>query len=210
MILFVLGLHPDEFRSGCQVHLCDGERSQLVQTESGQDQRPVNENPFAANGFEVCNNFVTEFRSLFPLVLATANGAGFLKGPGSGHGEQLGEFRFGQRTTLAAMVKVFIRFGKFVEVVFADAVSFLAPVQESGNRIAVVVPIASAHLLRNRRCKPRFDFFESQVRKGVQVEVTNQASGGNTTPAPATEDKQSLVAECVERVLEILRARRER
>jgi hypothetical protein len=44
----------------------------------------------------------------------------------------------------------------------------------------------------------------------ISVEVTNQASGGATTPAPALENKQMLVAECVERVLEILREREER
>jgi len=42
----------------------------------------------------------------------------------------------------------------------------------------------------------------------ISVEVTNQASGGSSTPAPALQDKQTLVAECVERVLEILRERR--
>ena len=44
----------------------------------------------------------------------------------------------------------------------------------------------------------------------ISVEVTNQASGGSSTPAPALQDKQTLVAECVERVLEILREREER
>ena len=44
----------------------------------------------------------------------------------------------------------------------------------------------------------------------ISVEVTNQDSSGSTTPAPATADKQALVAECVERVLEILREREER
>jgi len=44
----------------------------------------------------------------------------------------------------------------------------------------------------------------------ISVEVSNQASGGKTTPAPATEDKQALVTECVERVLDILREREER
>lgn len=43
----------------------------------------------------------------------------------------------------------------------------------------------------------------------ISVEVTNQASGGSTTPPSATEDKQTLVAECVERVLDILREREE-
>lgn len=44
----------------------------------------------------------------------------------------------------------------------------------------------------------------------ISVEVTNHASGGSNTPAPPTEDKQALVAECVERVLDILREREER
>ncbi len=44
----------------------------------------------------------------------------------------------------------------------------------------------------------------------ISVEVTNQASGGSTTPPPPLQDKQTVVAECVERVLEILREREER
>ncbi len=44
----------------------------------------------------------------------------------------------------------------------------------------------------------------------ISVEVSNQASGGSTTPAPAAEDKQTMIAECVERILEILRQRQER
>lgn len=44
----------------------------------------------------------------------------------------------------------------------------------------------------------------------ISVEVTNQAAGGSTTHPPAIEDKQALVAECVERVLDILRERGER
>jgi hypothetical protein len=43
----------------------------------------------------------------------------------------------------------------------------------------------------------------------ISVEVTNQASGGAATNPSATEDKQAIVAECVERVLEILREREE-
>jgi hypothetical protein len=43
----------------------------------------------------------------------------------------------------------------------------------------------------------------------ISVEVTNQAASGSTPP-PETEDKQTLVAECVERVLDILREREER
>jgi Family of unknown function (DUF5908) len=44
----------------------------------------------------------------------------------------------------------------------------------------------------------------------ISVEVTNQASGGSTSPAPPSQDKQAIVAECVERVLDILREREER
>ena len=42
----------------------------------------------------------------------------------------------------------------------------------------------------------------------ITVEVSNAAGGGAAAPAPA-EDKQALIAECVERVLEILRERQE-
>jgi hypothetical protein len=45
----------------------------------------------------------------------------------------------------------------------------------------------------------------------ISVEVTNRASGGGSSaPASGTEHKQAVVAECVERVLEILRELRER
>jgi hypothetical protein len=44
----------------------------------------------------------------------------------------------------------------------------------------------------------------------ISVEVTNEASGGAAAPPPPSEDRQALVAECVERVLEILREREER
>lgn len=54
----------------------------------------------------------------------------------------------------------------------------------------------------------------------ISIEVTNQAAGGASagsaptggTPgaAPAAADHQALVAECVERVLEILRRKSER
>jgi hypothetical protein len=46
----------------------------------------------------------------------------------------------------------------------------------------------------------------------ISVEVTNQASGG-APPAPGTvptEERQALVSECVERVLDALRRREER
>jgi len=44
----------------------------------------------------------------------------------------------------------------------------------------------------------------------ISVEVSNEAAGGATTPPGATEDKQRLVAECVERVLDILAQKAER
>ncbi len=44
----------------------------------------------------------------------------------------------------------------------------------------------------------------------ISVEVSNQTSGGASSPPPPLEDKQVLIAECVERVLEILRERQER
>ena len=44
----------------------------------------------------------------------------------------------------------------------------------------------------------------------ISVEVTNQASGGAKTSPPATEEKQVIVSECVERVLDILEQREER
>jgi hypothetical protein len=44
----------------------------------------------------------------------------------------------------------------------------------------------------------------------ISVEVTNQASGGAASAPSATEDKQTLIAECVERVLDILERKKER
>jgi hypothetical protein len=44
----------------------------------------------------------------------------------------------------------------------------------------------------------------------ISVEVTNQASGGAASKPTETEDKQEIVGECVERVLEILRQKEER
>ena len=44
----------------------------------------------------------------------------------------------------------------------------------------------------------------------ISVEVSNQASGGAATPPSGSEEKQTIVSECVERVLEILREREER
>ncbi len=43
----------------------------------------------------------------------------------------------------------------------------------------------------------------------ITVEVGNAAGGGAATPPPPADDRQALVAECVERVLEILRERGE-
>lgn len=45
----------------------------------------------------------------------------------------------------------------------------------------------------------------------ISVEVGNREAGGDagTTAAPAAQDKQALVEECVARVLEILRDREE-
>lgn len=43
----------------------------------------------------------------------------------------------------------------------------------------------------------------------ISVEVSNQESGGSATPQPALQDRQALVSECVERVLEILREQKE-
>ena len=46
----------------------------------------------------------------------------------------------------------------------------------------------------------------------ISVEVSNQASGGAASaPAPsASDDKQVIIAACVERVLDILRQKAER
>lgn len=44
----------------------------------------------------------------------------------------------------------------------------------------------------------------------ISVEVGNDAAGGAATPPAATDDRQRVVAECVERVLEILAQREER
>lgn len=43
----------------------------------------------------------------------------------------------------------------------------------------------------------------------ISVEVDNQAAGGSSSAPSGTEDKQAIVAECVERVLEILREQKE-
>ena len=44
----------------------------------------------------------------------------------------------------------------------------------------------------------------------ISVEVSNQASGGAATPPSSTQEKQTIVAECVERVLDILAQKAER
>jgi hypothetical protein len=44
----------------------------------------------------------------------------------------------------------------------------------------------------------------------ISVEVTNQASGGAASTPSATEDKQTIINECVERVLDILKQKEER
>jgi Family of unknown function (DUF5908) len=44
----------------------------------------------------------------------------------------------------------------------------------------------------------------------ISVEVSNQASGGATSAPDATADKQTIVNECVERVLDILKQKEER
>lgn len=44
----------------------------------------------------------------------------------------------------------------------------------------------------------------------ISVEVTNQASGGGASPPSATQDKQAVISECVERVLDILERKAER
>jgi hypothetical protein len=44
----------------------------------------------------------------------------------------------------------------------------------------------------------------------ISVEVDNRASGGNATTPTPTEERQQIVAECVERVLDILSLKKER
>ncbi len=44
----------------------------------------------------------------------------------------------------------------------------------------------------------------------ISVEVGNQASGGASQASSATEEKQVIVAECVERVLDIIRDEKQR
>ncbi len=44
----------------------------------------------------------------------------------------------------------------------------------------------------------------------ITVEVTNPDSGGASTSSSPPEEKQAIVSECVERVLEILKQKTER
>lgn len=44
----------------------------------------------------------------------------------------------------------------------------------------------------------------------ISVEVANQGSGGSTPAGGGSEDRQAIVEECVERVIEILRRKEER
>jgi hypothetical protein len=44
----------------------------------------------------------------------------------------------------------------------------------------------------------------------ISVEVTNQASGGAASAPSSTDEKQIVISECVERVLDILAQRVER
>jgi hypothetical protein len=43
----------------------------------------------------------------------------------------------------------------------------------------------------------------------ISVEVSNQAAGGAATPPSGSEEKQTIVSECVERVLDILQQKAE-
>ena len=44
----------------------------------------------------------------------------------------------------------------------------------------------------------------------ISVEVSNQASGGAASKPAATEEQQTIINECVERVLDILKQKAER
>ena len=44
----------------------------------------------------------------------------------------------------------------------------------------------------------------------ISVEVSNQASGGAASAPSATADQQTIINECVERVLDILKQKAER
>lgn len=44
----------------------------------------------------------------------------------------------------------------------------------------------------------------------ISIEVGNRAAGGSTTSPSANQEKQTIVAECVEKVMDILEQRKER
>lgn len=44
----------------------------------------------------------------------------------------------------------------------------------------------------------------------ISVEVSNQAAGGSAAPSSATDEKQTMISECIERVLDILAQKAER
>jgi len=44
----------------------------------------------------------------------------------------------------------------------------------------------------------------------ISVEVTNQATGGAASGPSTTDDKQAIISECVERVLDVLKLKQER
>ena len=44
----------------------------------------------------------------------------------------------------------------------------------------------------------------------ISVEVSNQASGGAASAPSTTEGQQTIISECVERVLDILKQKAER
>ena len=43
----------------------------------------------------------------------------------------------------------------------------------------------------------------------ITIDVSNQSAGGASTPPSDTEEKQILIEECVERILDILEQREE-
>ncbi|NVO21504.1 MAG: hypothetical protein HXX13_17515 [Bacteroidetes bacterium] len=44
----------------------------------------------------------------------------------------------------------------------------------------------------------------------IRVDVTNQESGGASPPAQPVIDRQAIIEECVEKVLEVLKQKAER
>jgi hypothetical protein len=44
----------------------------------------------------------------------------------------------------------------------------------------------------------------------ISVEVSNKAAGGSASTTSATQDKQTIISECIERVLDILEQKAER